>query len=76
MLNVSGSISETTEGEGINGPVDHWIETLATWATQIGIDTFILWPTIPDEQQVETWASDVVPQVRTEVARIRTETIA
>ena len=44
--------------------------------TDVGLDTFILWPTIPDEQQVETWASDVAPQVRTEVARIRTETIA
>ena len=70
MLNVSGSIGDI-EGDGINGPATYWVDTLTQWATHIGIDTFILWPTIPDEKQIEAWATEVVPQVRAEVARIR-----
>jgi alkanesulfonate monooxygenase SsuD/methylene tetrahydromethanopterin reductase-like flavin-dependent oxidoreductase (luciferase family) len=72
MLNVTGSIgTESTENGGIAGSADYWIETLTTWATDIGIDTFILWPAIPDEQLVQLWGSEVAPQVRPEVAARR-----
>jgi alkanesulfonate monooxygenase SsuD/methylene tetrahydromethanopterin reductase-like flavin-dependent oxidoreductase (luciferase family) len=70
MLNITGSIGAdvTTEGGGLSGPIDEWVETLARWATDIGIDTFILWPAIPDEKQVEILGSEVAPRVREEVA--------
>jgi alkanesulfonate monooxygenase SsuD/methylene tetrahydromethanopterin reductase-like flavin-dependent oxidoreductase (luciferase family) len=72
MLNVTGAIGEQpAEGEGLTGPADYWVETLTTWATEIGIDTFVLWPSIPDEQQVEAWGSEIAPRVRDEVASRR-----
>jgi len=72
MLNVTGSIGEQpVEGPGLTGSVDYWVETLTKWATEIGIDTFVLWPSIPDERQVEVWGSEVAPRVREEVASQR-----
>jgi alkanesulfonate monooxygenase SsuD/methylene tetrahydromethanopterin reductase-like flavin-dependent oxidoreductase (luciferase family) len=70
LLNITGSIgTETvTDGGGVSGPTDYWVETLAGWATDIGIDTFILWPAIPDEQQVQIWGSEIAPRVRADVA--------
>ena len=77
MLNITGAISEQpADGEGLTGPADYWVETLTTWATEIGIDTFVLWPSIPDEEQIEAWGSDIAPRVRDEVAGRRTEVIA
>jgi alkanesulfonate monooxygenase SsuD/methylene tetrahydromethanopterin reductase-like flavin-dependent oxidoreductase (luciferase family) len=49
------------------GPPDgDWAETLAGWATEIGLDTFVLWP--KDAGQVERFAGEVVPAVREAVA--------
>jgi alkanesulfonate monooxygenase SsuD/methylene tetrahydromethanopterin reductase-like flavin-dependent oxidoreductase (luciferase family) len=73
MLNITGSIgAEPTEGGGLAGSGDYWVDTLSGWATDIGFDTFILWPAIPDEQQVAIWGSEVAPRVRAEVAALRT----
>jgi alkanesulfonate monooxygenase SsuD/methylene tetrahydromethanopterin reductase-like flavin-dependent oxidoreductase (luciferase family) len=45
------------------GPPDgDWAETLTGWATEIGLDTFVLWPR--DAGQVERFAGEVVPAVR------------
>jgi alkanesulfonate monooxygenase SsuD/methylene tetrahydromethanopterin reductase-like flavin-dependent oxidoreductase (luciferase family) len=72
LLNVTGSIgAEPAEDGGISGSVDYWVGTLSGWATDIGFDTFILWPAIPDEQQVQIWGSEVAPRVRAEVAARR-----
>jgi alkanesulfonate monooxygenase SsuD/methylene tetrahydromethanopterin reductase-like flavin-dependent oxidoreductase (luciferase family) len=72
MLNVTGAIGEQpADGEGLTGPADYWVETLTTWASEIGIDTFVLWPSIPDEQQVHIWGTEVAPRVRAEVAARR-----
>jgi alkanesulfonate monooxygenase SsuD/methylene tetrahydromethanopterin reductase-like flavin-dependent oxidoreductase (luciferase family) len=72
MLNITGSIgAEPTEDGGVTGSVDYWIDTLSGWATDIGFDTFILWPAIRDEQQVAIWGSEVAPRVRAEVAARR-----
>src|SRR5438270_5000767 len=70
MLNVTGAIGEQP-ADGLHGPPDYWVSTLTTWATEIGIDTFVLWPSIPEEQQVEAWGSEIAPRVRDEVARRR-----
>jgi alkanesulfonate monooxygenase SsuD/methylene tetrahydromethanopterin reductase-like flavin-dependent oxidoreductase (luciferase family) len=73
MLNITGSIGSEPAAEdgGLSGPAEYWVETLASWATNVGIDTFILWPAIADEQQVKIWASAVAPRVRAEVAARR-----
>jgi alkanesulfonate monooxygenase SsuD/methylene tetrahydromethanopterin reductase-like flavin-dependent oxidoreductase (luciferase family) len=43
-------------------PEGPWAETLAGWATEVGLDTFVLWP--EDAAQVERFAGEVVPAVR------------
>jgi alkanesulfonate monooxygenase SsuD/methylene tetrahydromethanopterin reductase-like flavin-dependent oxidoreductase (luciferase family) len=43
-------------------PDGEWTETLAGWATELGLDTFVLWPR--DAAQVEQFAGEVVPAVR------------
>jgi alkanesulfonate monooxygenase SsuD/methylene tetrahydromethanopterin reductase-like flavin-dependent oxidoreductase (luciferase family) len=72
MLNLRGAIGRVeAEDGGMGGEVDEWVETLSGWATEIGLDTFILWPVVPDEQQVEEFGSQVAPRVREEVERRR-----
>jgi alkanesulfonate monooxygenase SsuD/methylene tetrahydromethanopterin reductase-like flavin-dependent oxidoreductase (luciferase family) len=72
MLNVTGSIgAEPAQNGGLAGSSDQWAERLTTWATDVGIDTFILWPSIPEEQQVQIWGTEVAPRVRAEVAARR-----
>jgi len=70
MVNLSGSI-EAPGAEGITGSVDDWVDLLSEWATDLGVDTFILWPTTPGERQVELFGTEVAPKVRAEVARRR-----
>ena len=70
MVNLSGSIA-ATGAEGISGGVDDWVDLLAGWATELGIDTFILWPTTPGERQVELFGTEVAPEVRAEVTTRR-----
>ena len=46
----------------LEGPSERWAETIAGWATELGLDTFVLWPR--DAAQVEQFAAEVVPAVR------------
>ena len=62
-LNVSGSIGP--EGDGpLNGTVSKWVEELTRLALDLGMDTFIYWPSEDHERQVEVFAGEVVPAVR------------
>jgi hypothetical protein len=72
MLNVSGSIgvAQATAG-GVTGSVDEWVDLLSGWVTELGFDTFILWPAVPDLGQVGTFGKDVAAGVRAEVKRRR-----
>jgi alkanesulfonate monooxygenase SsuD/methylene tetrahydromethanopterin reductase-like flavin-dependent oxidoreductase (luciferase family) len=51
---------------GIDGPADAWVDTLAGWARELGITTFVL----PGESagQVEWLAAEVVPGVKAALA--------
>ena len=64
--NVSGSITYGDRGEGpLDGPVDHWVETLSKWAAELAVDTFVLWPQGEDAvSQVERFAAEVAPALR------------
>jgi alkanesulfonate monooxygenase SsuD/methylene tetrahydromethanopterin reductase-like flavin-dependent oxidoreductase (luciferase family) len=75
MLNLSGSIDEAAPPHGgMTGSVDYWVETLSGWSTGIGIDTFIMWPAVPDPRQIEMFGTEVAPSVRAEVERRRSAT--
>jgi alkanesulfonate monooxygenase SsuD/methylene tetrahydromethanopterin reductase-like flavin-dependent oxidoreductase (luciferase family) len=68
--NISGRIGQ--EGEGsLSGPVSKWVEELTHLARELGMDTFIYWPSEDRERQVELFANEVVPAVREAVAAER-----
>jgi alkanesulfonate monooxygenase SsuD/methylene tetrahydromethanopterin reductase-like flavin-dependent oxidoreductase (luciferase family) len=62
---IGGSI---TDGgpvrDALNGPPEHWIETLSGFAHELGFDTFVLWPTEDHLAQVERFAGEVAPALR------------
>ncbi len=74
LYNIVGSIGDRTGGQGLNGPVDVWVETLTQWATDLGFDTFVFWPEDPSEQQVRLFAEEVVPGVLEDVNALRAGT--
>ena len=70
VVNLGGSITDGHRGDDLlTGPVDHWVETLAAWATDIGIDSFIFWAADGDASQVRRYADEVAPAVRERVGR-------
>jgi alkanesulfonate monooxygenase SsuD/methylene tetrahydromethanopterin reductase-like flavin-dependent oxidoreductase (luciferase family) len=64
LFNVSGKIVDGDVAELLVGPPEHWIETLTGFATELGFDTFLLWPSEEPEQQLERFATEVVPHLR------------
>lgn len=70
IYNVSGNIG----GQGVSlldGPVSKWVEELTRFALELGMDTFIYWPSEDRERQVELFANEVAPAVREAVAAER-----
>jgi hypothetical protein len=68
--NISGRIGQ--EGDGpLDGPVSKWTEGLRRFALEIGMDTFIFWPSEDRKRQVELFANEVVPAVREALAAER-----
>jgi alkanesulfonate monooxygenase SsuD/methylene tetrahydromethanopterin reductase-like flavin-dependent oxidoreductase (luciferase family) len=65
IYNVSGTITDGARGEGpLDGPVDRWVETLASWHTDLGVDGFIFWPSDTGADTVERFAPDIAAAVR------------
>ncbi len=70
VYNVSGRIG--AEGEGpLEGPASLWVEQLTRFALELGMDTFIYWPSEERERQVELFAGEVAPAVREAVGAER-----
>jgi alkanesulfonate monooxygenase SsuD/methylene tetrahydromethanopterin reductase-like flavin-dependent oxidoreductase (luciferase family) len=70
VYNVSGNIG--AEGDGLlEGPPSKWVEQLTRFALELGMDTFIYWPSENRERQVELFAGEVAPAVREAVAAER-----
>jgi alkanesulfonate monooxygenase SsuD/methylene tetrahydromethanopterin reductase-like flavin-dependent oxidoreductase (luciferase family) len=70
VYNISGMIGGEVEGS-LSGPSSRWIEQLAQFALEFGMDTFIYWPAEDHVRQVELFASEVAPAVRETVAAER-----
>jgi alkanesulfonate monooxygenase SsuD/methylene tetrahydromethanopterin reductase-like flavin-dependent oxidoreductase (luciferase family) len=65
LYNFGGAITDGGRGDGqLDGPVDQWIDTLAGWATQLSVDTFIYWPPDSGVRDIERFAAEIVPAVR------------
>jgi len=64
VYNVSGEIADGPVQGLLQGPPEHWIETLSGFAADLGFDTFIFWPGGDHVAQVERFAQEVVPALR------------
>ena len=58
LYNFGGRITDGEVGDGpLDGPVARWAETLAGWADELGVDTFIFWPSTPGTTEIERFAA-------------------
>jgi alkanesulfonate monooxygenase SsuD/methylene tetrahydromethanopterin reductase-like flavin-dependent oxidoreductase (luciferase family) len=73
IYNVVGTIGGTFGGPGLRGDVETWISALADWSVGLGLDTFIFWPMTAQLDQLEVFASEVIPGVRQRVAERRAQ---
>ena len=64
VYNVSGTIVDGPTRGLLDGPPDHWAETLSSFASELGFDTFVVWPSEEPQTQLERYAADVVPALR------------
>ena len=70
ILNIGGAITDDERGDDVlTGPTQHWATTLASYATEIGIDSFVFWPPDGDADQLRRFADEVSPAVREAVGR-------
>ena len=73
IYNVVGTIGTGRGGSGLTGDVDTWVATLTDWAVDLGLDTFIFWPTTAPQAQLEVFVGEVVPAVRQAVSARRSQ---
>jgi alkanesulfonate monooxygenase SsuD/methylene tetrahydromethanopterin reductase-like flavin-dependent oxidoreductase (luciferase family) len=71
LYNIDGRITTGTFDGFLDGPVDHWVDTLSDLAVRHGMDTFIFWPREAPVQQLRLFAEEVSPRVRALVSRER-----
>jgi alkanesulfonate monooxygenase SsuD/methylene tetrahydromethanopterin reductase-like flavin-dependent oxidoreductase (luciferase family) len=64
VYNIGGMIADGATRGLLEGPPEHWVETLSGFAQELGFDTFIFWPSDEPEAQLERFAAEVVPAVR------------
>jgi alkanesulfonate monooxygenase SsuD/methylene tetrahydromethanopterin reductase-like flavin-dependent oxidoreductase (luciferase family) len=64
VYNVSGTITDGPTRGVLDGPPEHWVETLTSFARDLGFDTFVFWPGDDPLAQLERFAHEVVPAVR------------
>ncbi|MEN3307752.1 MAG: hypothetical protein V7603_3954 [Micromonosporaceae bacterium] len=69
VLNVSGQITDGASAGVLHGPVSQWVEELSDLALGSGFDTFVMWA--EGDRQLERFAEEIVPAVRTQVAAER-----
>lgn len=63
VYNLMGAI-RPERGRDFEGPASYWVDTLSDLATNVGVDTFIFWPSEDELAQIEMFAAEVVSTVR------------
>ena len=65
VYNLTGGAVTDGPTEGpLQGPAEHWVETLGSFARDLGFDTFVFWPGEDHVAQVERFAREVAPALR------------
>ena len=70
LYNISGRIGPGGGGF-LDGPASQWVEQLLPLVTEIGMDTFVLWPSEDPARQLQLFAAEVAPALREAVAAHR-----
>jgi len=68
VYNIGGTIADGPIRGLLEGPSEHWIDTLTGFASELGFDTFVFWPGEDTVAQAELYAQEVVPGLRAAVA--------
>lgn len=71
IYNVAGAITDGARGNHLEGPVTYWVEELTRLTVDLGMDTFVFWPSTDVSDQLRRFAHEVAPAVRSEVAAAR-----
>jgi alkanesulfonate monooxygenase SsuD/methylene tetrahydromethanopterin reductase-like flavin-dependent oxidoreductase (luciferase family) len=71
IYNIMGQIIEGPAQGMLVGPVDYWVDELTRLAVEVGMDTFIYWPSAGRLNQLQKFAAEVAPAVREQVAKAR-----
>jgi alkanesulfonate monooxygenase SsuD/methylene tetrahydromethanopterin reductase-like flavin-dependent oxidoreductase (luciferase family) len=66
--NIGGRIADGPISGLLDGPPAHWVDTLKSFAGELGFDTFIFWPGDDAQAQLERFAQEVVPAMRSTVS--------
>jgi alkanesulfonate monooxygenase SsuD/methylene tetrahydromethanopterin reductase-like flavin-dependent oxidoreductase (luciferase family) len=69
IANLNGRIDDGGVNGFLDGPVDHWVETLTELVREYGFDAFVLSPTEDPLGQTERFAREVAPAVRDAAGR-------
>jgi alkanesulfonate monooxygenase SsuD/methylene tetrahydromethanopterin reductase-like flavin-dependent oxidoreductase (luciferase family) len=64
LYNVAGRIADGPASGLLDGPPEHWVETLGGFARDLGFDTFVFWPTDDPLEQLDRFTREVVPALR------------
>ena len=70
LYNINGRIGPGGGGF-LDGPAGQWVEQLLPLVTEVGMDTFVLWPAEDPARQVRLFADEVAPALREAVAAHR-----
>jgi alkanesulfonate monooxygenase SsuD/methylene tetrahydromethanopterin reductase-like flavin-dependent oxidoreductase (luciferase family) len=68
VYNIGGTIADRPTRGPLDGAPEHWVETLTSFAGELGFDTFVFWPGDEPLGQVERFAEEVVPAIRAAAA--------
>jgi alkanesulfonate monooxygenase SsuD/methylene tetrahydromethanopterin reductase-like flavin-dependent oxidoreductase (luciferase family) len=64
VYNIGGTIADGPTRGLLSGSPEHWVETLTSFAHDLGFDTFVFWPGDEPLVQIERFAEEVVPVLR------------
>ncbi|HLU42259.1 MAG TPA: LLM class flavin-dependent oxidoreductase [Microthrixaceae bacterium] len=67
ILNISGTVTDGASEGPFHGPAGQWVEDLAGVVDGCGFDTFVFWG--EGDEQLERFATDVVPAARAALTR-------
>lgn len=71
VYNIMGRIGPGSGHDPLDGPVSQWTEELTRFVVELGMDTFMFWPSEEPVRQIELFAAEVVPGVLEAVGRHR-----